>query len=165
MYIRVKDARVCDNCVHGVHGPLSDVDIVHCRYIGMCDNAYKVSKPIVDDTTIDDVISCLECGYDCEVSCLNDDGIIYNVFAKNTFLTMQVIRPGNGNDNWTLWVSSLTAFDKWSNSIAHEEQCKTLGELLCHLMYNRVEIYEDVISYLCEEYESALDTIKSFQLP
>lgn len=62
------------------------------------------------------------------------------------------------DNKWMLRVSTMSAFDRWANSIPIEQFFDTDIELCNYLQENQLDIYKTLLKYLSEEYEE-LDEI------
>lgn len=74
--------------------------------------------------------------------------------ARTDTVYFLIVSPHSGNDNkWMLRVSTIAAFDRWSNSTAVEEFFETEIELCNYLYDHQLDIYKGLLKYLSSEYE------------
>lgn len=57
------------------------------------------------------------------------------------------------DNKWMLRISTMSAFDRWANSIPIEQFFNTDIELCNYLQENQLDIYKTLLKYLSEEYE------------
>lgn len=77
-----------------------------------------------------------------------------NLEAKTNIVRYLVVSPHSGTDNqWMLRVTTISAFDRWSNSTAVEEFFETEIELYLYLYNHQLDIYKNLLEYLSLEYE------------
>ena len=73
--------------------------------------------------------------------------------ANTKSIKFLFVEPHEGNKNkWLFRASTIAAFDRWANSSAIELFFDSEKELCDYLYNHRLEIYEELLSYLSIEY-------------
>ena len=81
-----------------------------------------------------------------------------NLEAKTKFARFLIVSPHNGTNNkWLLRVSTVSAFDRWTNSTAIEEFFENEIEVCNYLYEHQLDIYKELLEYLSLEYEDATE--------
>lgn len=76
--------------------------------------------------------------------------------ARTNTVIYMIVSPHIGTDNrWMLRVTTISAFDRWANSMAVEMFFETDIELCLYLYDHQLDIYKDLLEYLSLEYEEA----------
>lgn len=84
--------------------------------------------------------------------------------AKTDTVLYLIVSPHSGTDNkWMLRVSTISAFDRWANSIAIEKFFETDIELHNYLREHQLDIYKDLIKYLSGEYEELHESYEELE--
>lgn len=74
--------------------------------------------------------------------------------AKTDTVFYMIVSPHSGTNNrWMLRVTTIRAFDRWSNSTAIEEFFDTDVELCNYLYDHQLDIYKNLLEYLSLEYD------------
>ena len=78
--------------------------------------------------------------------------------ASTKTVLYMIVKPHNGTDNrWMLRVTTISAFDRWSNSSVIEEFFDSEIELCNYLYDHQLDIYKNLLEYLSEEYDEIAD--------
>lgn len=76
------------------------------------------------------------------------------VCGMNKTMLILVVDGAYRNDGkWLVRISTLAGFDRWANSCAIEETFKSKEEVIQYFKEHKLEIYEELLSYLANEYD------------
>lgn len=81
------------------------------------------------------------------------------MYAHNDFVLAVIVSPHSGTKyRWMVRFSTISAFDRWANSIAIEEFFESKEDVEKYLRENKTQIYAELLKYLSREYEELWET-------